>query len=193
MKMQRRGVSAIIAELLLIVITVSIGTLVYTFASTAFGGFGAGFSNLVQDEGNKLSETLVVEQVYFFANSTSCPVGVTLCSGDLFVRNTGANTLMIAEIFVTNVTSNAPVHACTLNPCQAASNLIFWEFAAGSYSQSLPFTLAGCAPNSCMASLGPGQSAQLYFTTRDSIAPGTVFAFTLVTARGNQFVAYEKA
>ena len=41
---RRHAVSPVIAELLLIVITVAIGTLVYSFASTAFGGFGSGFS-----------------------------------------------------------------------------------------------------------------------------------------------------
>lgn len=210
MRMKKRGVSTIIAELLLIVITVSIGTLVYSFASTAFGGFGAGFSNLVQNEGNSLSENLVVEQVYFFTNSTACPTGVTICSGDLFVRNTGSNTLTISEVFVTNVTANTPVHTCTTNPCTPNSNLIFWAWnpTTSSYGVTLPNTAAtsglppasawyaylqACSATPCVAGIAPGQSLQLYFTTHDSIVSGTVFAFTLVSGRGNQYVAYEKA
>ena len=210
MRMKKRAVSTIIAELLLIVITVSIGTLVYSFASTAFGGFGAGFSNLVQDQGNKLSENLVVEQVYFFTNSTSCRSSVTECSGDLFVRNTGANTLTISEIFVTNVTANTPVHACTTSPCTPNSNLIFWAWnpTTSTYGVTLPNAastsglppasswyayLQACTVAPCIAGIAPGQSLQIYFTTQDSVVPGTVFAFTLVSARGNLYVAYEKA
>ncbi len=76
---KRRAVSPVIAELLLIVITVAIGTLVYSFASTAFGGFGAGFSNLVQNAGGQLTEDVIVEQVSFFTTAPGRRADVLHC------------------------------------------------------------------------------------------------------------------
>ena len=94
-----------IAELLLIVITVAIGTLVYSFAATAFGGFGSGFSALVVNAGQQLSENLVVEQAYFFTNNSvgcvpgySGPAQPDGCGGVLYVRNVGVDPIAIEEI-----------------------------------------------------------------------------------------------
>jgi len=187
LRMRRRGVSTIIAELLLIVITVSIGTLVYSFASTAFGGFGAGFSNLVQNAGNQLAENVVVEQTYFinFNSTASCPV--TSTCGDLFIRNVGSNTATISNAYLTNITLNAPINLgaaaqCPPNPIPPNPLLICYDtYAAGGYVS--PF--AGYQ-------LPPGTSVLVRFNINAAVHPGTVYAFVLVTGRGNQFVAYEK-
>jgi hypothetical protein len=120
----------VIAELLLIVITVSIGTLVYSFASTAFGGFGAGFSNLVQEAGNQLAENVVVEQIHFFVNGT---VG-----GDLYLRNVGANTAVVLKIYVVDIspTGVTTVVASATEPYLPANGL---SMAPGT-SATLKFT-----------------------------------------------------
>jgi flagellin-like protein len=191
---KRRAVSPIIAELLLIVITVAIGTLVYSFASTAFGGFGAGFSNLVQNAGGQLTENAVVEQVSFLHNNTgnlgTCAAG-TECAGDIFIGNSGSNTVVITNIFATNVTSSTPV---------SSSNLKFWAYKAlpapGQYATILPAgppTNPTCAPTICFVSIAPGQTIMLRFVTNKPAVPGTTYAFTFLTARGNEIVAYEKA
>ena len=200
---KRSGVSPVIAELLLIAITVAIGTLVYSFASTAFGGFGSGFSNLVQNAGGQLSENVIVEQVYFLQNSTgnspagSCPstavpVQVGECAGDIFLGNVGSNTAIINSIFVDNV-SGIP------SSVVSSSNLKFWGHstiltgAGDKYNVVLPAALPGCAPATCLISIAPGQTVMLRFVTTDPLVPGTTYSFTLITARGNQIVAYEKA
>jgi flagellin-like protein len=198
---KRSGVSPVIAELLLIAITVAIGTLVYSFASTAFGGFGSGFSNLVQNAGGQLSENVVVEQVYFLQNSTgnggSCPVTAVPvqageCAGDIFLGNVGSNTAIINQIYVDNV-SGIPSSVVT------SANLKFWGHsviligAGDKYNVALPAALAGCAPATCLISIAPGQTVMLRFVTTDPVVPGTTYSFTLITARGNQIVAYEKA
>ncbi len=106
-------------------ITVAIGTLVYSFASTAFGGFGSGFSNLVSNAGQQLSETLVPEQAYFFTNSTiSCVAGapqLASCGGVLYVRNTGLNPIAIQEIYMTNITAPGGSGIATVGPVAAAA------------------------------------------------------------------------
>jgi len=195
LRIKRRGVSTIIAELLLIVITVAIGTLVYSFASTAFGGFGAGFSNLVQEAGNQLAENVVVEQVYFInvINGTlpetgnACPI--TFTCGDLYLRNVGANTVTVNNIYVTNITLNAPISPTSAPPCpnipvssSPATQVCFhtWDKPADKYDIPLPVQLT------------PGNSVMVRFFIPVAVHPGTVYAFTLVTGRGNQFVAYEK-
>lgn len=190
-----------IAELLLIAITVAIGTLVYSFASTAFGGFGSGFSNLVQNAGGQLSENVIVEQVYFLQNSTgngsSCPASavpaqVGECAGDIFLGNAGSNTAVINQIFVDNV-SGIP------SSVVSSSNFKFWAHSlvlTGSgdkYNVPLPAALTACAPATCLISIAPGQTVMLRFVTTDPVVPGTTYSFTLITARGNQIVAYEKA
>lgn len=120
-------VSPVIVELLLIVITVAIGTLVYSFASTAFGGFGAGFSNLVQNAGSQLTENVVVEQVYFLHNDTgiadSCGIPLE-CAGDIFIGNSGSNTATINDVFVTNVNSGAPLAARTSNSSHLTRSVV---------------------------------------------------------------------
>ncbi|MGD0638307.1 MAG: archaellin/type IV pilin N-terminal domain-containing protein [Nitrososphaerales archaeon] len=187
---KRRAVSPVIAELLLIVITVAIGTLVYSFASTAFGGFGAGFSNLVQNAGGQLTENVVIEQVTFLHNSTgnagTCPVA-TECSGDIFIGNSGSNTAVITGVFVTNVTGNSAV---------SSRNFEFFAYnplPVDKYNIGpLPMLLASCSV-SCFVSIAPGQTVMLRFFTSDPAVPGSTYAFTFITGRGNQIVAYEKA
>lgn len=209
---KRRGVSPVIAELLLIVITVAIGTLVYSFASTAFGGFGAGFSNLVQNAGGQLTENVIIEQVSFLHNDTGQLGGCTLgpppprilgvlggCAGDIFIGNAGSNTAVINAIFVTNVTGNPPIPG---GPVTVPGNFGFFAYDSVSHKYDTALVppilgggnpLSSCAPSKCILSILPGETVMLRFQTTDLPPAGTTFAFTFITARGNQIVAYEKA
>lgn len=177
----------------MIVITVAIGTLVYSFASTAFGGFGAGFSNLVQNAGSQLTENVVVEQVYFLHNDTgiadSCGIPLE-CAGDIFIGNSGSNTATINDVFVTNVNSGAPFGGANIE-------FLAFDTVGGHYDILLP-DVGGGNPQSlcsgtCILSIPPGQTVMLRFETNGPVSAGTTYAFTLITARGNQIVAYEKA
>jgi len=197
LRVKRRGVSAIIAELLLIVITVSIGTLVYTFASSAFGGFGAGFSNLVQGAGNQLAENVVIEQIYFInSNGTSgCPLATNSC-GDLFIRNVGSNTATISTAYLTNVTLSAPINSASVVQCTAASpaNAVPPASPPVLICYDTYHALPGTGYNVPLSGyqLSPGQSVLVRFNLNVVVHPGTVYAFILVTGRGNQFIAYQK-
>ncbi len=163
--MKRRAVSTIIAELLLIAMTVAIGTLVYSFASAAFGSFGTGFTGLVSGSGDTLSEHLIVEQISFFTNSTG---------GDLFVRNVGPKPATISAIYLDNVTAlNAPVPMCPASPPPCAT--VKWP-------SGFPVTPITVPPGSFV-------QVKIQFT-QDS---GSTYGFVVVTSRGNEVVAYEKA
>jgi flagellin-like protein len=188
LRVKRRGVSSIIAELLLIVITVSIGTLVYGFASTAFGGFGAGFSNLVQGAGSQLAENVVIEQVYFITatNSTSCPVAC----GDLFLRNVGANTVTIQAIYLIDITADLPNGTAT---CNNPSPPPFTPPPKEQVCYNTYTGLTDIYNNQLSAlSLSPTQGVMVRFNFGVAPHPGNVYSFTIVTGRGNQFVGYEK-
>jgi len=202
--------------------TVAIGTLVYSFASTAFGGFGTGFSNLVAGAGAQLSENVAIEKVQFYnsvANNTNCASfnpGPTHCGGILYVRNIGVNPVLIDAIYVGNVTSpNSPAintlapppptcSSNTMTPAVVATatpgQVCFFTFGGGTtYNNNLiPMTAAN--------EIAPGQVIEIHFMLPDSsfcalATPtnctvafgGTTYAFTLVTSRGNNFVAYETA
>jgi hypothetical protein len=213
----------VIAELLLIVITVALGTLVYSFASTAFGGFGSGFSNLVQNAGEQLQENLVVEQVYFFnTNNTvyqvsgpSCNAAATTdqqCGGVMFVRNVGAYPILLETVYLGNISASgalSTVASSTLHPDCYSNNMTQGSvcFALWNGAKYLNDFLPMTSSNEIM----PGHVATIRFvlpvdTTGDALCAtntpptwcavvhgGTVYAFTLVTSRGNEFVAYEKA
>ena len=177
---ERRAVSPVIAELLLIVITVAIGTLVYSFASTAFGGFGAGFSNLVFDAGSQLTENVVVEQVFYFHSGGTC---AGECSGTMFIGNSGSNTAVINVVYVEDVSNGSVL--------TSPKDIQFSAEIAGTYSP-VPAAMAGCSA-SCYLVIQPGQTLELRFNSTSPLVYGSTYAFTLITARGNQIVAYEQA
>ncbi len=165
MRVKRRAVSTIIAELLLIAMTVAIGTLVYSFASAAFGSFGTGFTGFVSSSGDTLSEHLIVEQVSFTYNSTCA------CS-DLYLRNVGLKPVTILAVYISNVTANLPVPVCpSASPCATVQ----WP----SGFPATPITVQ------------PGHFVQVKILfVQDS---GKTYGFVVVTSRGNEVIAYEKA
>ena len=179
----RRAVSPVIAELLLIVITVALGTLVYSFASTAFGGFGSGFSNLVQNAGQQLSENIVVEQAYFYnsvANNSGCSsadAGPTHCGGVLFVRNTGSAPVLIDDIFIGNVTSSAsePITTVPASTTFCSSNsLTPANIATATSGQICFYQFATAGPPAVVCGGNPYCNDEIPMTVTNEIMPGGV-------------------
>ncbi len=207
----------------------ALGTLVYSFASTAFGGFGSGFSNLVQNAGEQLQENLVVEQVYFFStNNTvyqstgqSCnaaAAAVQQCGGVMFVRNVGSYPILLETIYLGNITASGAlttVASSTIHPDCYSNNMTQGSVCFTRYDPAAHLGAGGwlndMLPMTSSNEIAPGQVATIRFvlpvdTTGDAacgtnlppswcavVHGGTVYAFTLVTSRGNEFVAYEKA
>lgn len=107
---RRVAVSTIIAELMLLGIVVALGTIVYTFASTAFGNFGSGFSGVISNAGDALSERIVIEQVSF----SPCP-GQTNQQACIYVRNVGQLDVTVVSVYVTDLTLNTFIGSENLN------------------------------------------------------------------------------
>ena len=91
---KRKGLSPIIAELLLIAITVTIGSTFFFVGSQSIGGYANGFSLLFNKNGNAAQEIYVVEYAQFSSGPT-----VTLT-----IRNVGYVEVELASVSLFNVT-----------------------------------------------------------------------------------------
>jgi archaellum component FlaF (FlaF/FlaG flagellin family) len=100
------GVSTVVANMLMILITLSLAAILVAWAGTTYGAFSGGSSLFFQQRGQALQERFVIENVYF--NSTNNYIRV-------FVRNVGVTDIQVVSIYVngTNPT-NVAGGTCTV-------------------------------------------------------------------------------
>ena len=78
----RKGISPIIAELLILAIVVGMGTTFYFLATTSVGGYANGFGLLFQQNGKQAQEIYDVQYAQFVSTSTTvAPVTLTNIQG----------------------------------------------------------------------------------------------------------------
>ena len=111
----RLGVSTVIANMLMILITMSLAAILVAWAGTSFGAFSSGSQLFFAQRGQALQERFVIEIVFF--NKTNNYVY-------LFVRNVGLVDIKLSSIYVNG---NAITPTCS-SPWQclgktSASNL----------------------------------------------------------------------
>src|SRR3972149_2331295 len=85
------AVSTIVANMLMIAITLSLAAILVAWAGTSFGAFSSGSQLFFAQRGQAMQERFVAENVYF--NSTQNFIR-------LFVRNVGAMEVKIVAIYV---------------------------------------------------------------------------------------------
>jgi archaellum component FlaF (FlaF/FlaG flagellin family) len=85
------AVSTVVANMLMILITLSLAAILVAWAGTTYGAFSGGSSLFFQQRGQALQERYVVEQVFF--NKTADEIMV-------FVRNVGAIEVNLVAIYV---------------------------------------------------------------------------------------------
>jgi hypothetical protein len=85
------AVSTVVANMLMILITLSLAAILVAWAGTTYGAFSGGSSLFFQQRGQALQERYVVEQVFF--NKTDSTIMV-------FVRNVGAIEVNLVAIYV---------------------------------------------------------------------------------------------
>lgn len=90
--------SEIIAALLMILVTVSLSVVIFSFATSSMSSLETDFTGLLNGSADALAEQVVVEQVTF--NVTGSSQGA-----NLYIRNVGINTVQISAVYVTNETS----------------------------------------------------------------------------------------
>lgn len=88
-----------VATLLILAVTVSLGAFVYAFASGGLGTLSQSFVNLMTNSGNSISEKFVVEQVTFTTSGGTQ-------GADVYVRNVGANPTTLVSVYIVDQSSN---------------------------------------------------------------------------------------
>jgi len=94
-----RAISEVVSTLLLVAIVVSLGALVFTFASGSLSSLTGSFSGLISNQGNAVAEHFVVEQVTITFSGTT--------GADVYVRNVGATSSILVSIYVVDQSTNA--------------------------------------------------------------------------------------
>lgn len=151
------GVSTIIANILMIAITLSLSAILIVWAGTSYGAFSGGTQIFFQQRGQALQELLVVENVFF--NKTQSRIIV-------FVRNTGAIDVNILTLYA-NGTSLTPQNTggnCVFSGTTGSINLPVGSVCGF----NLQWGSTSCTPNHC-----PWRT-------------GDTFYIVVATARGNQ-------
>jgi FlaG/FlaF family flagellin (archaellin) len=87
----RLGVSTVIANMLMILITMSLAAILVAWAGTSFGAFSSGSQLFFAQRGQALQERFVVEVVFF--NTTNHYIYV-------FVRNVGLTDFKLSAIYL---------------------------------------------------------------------------------------------
>jgi|SRR5579875_1581799 len=103
------GISEIVATVLMLAIVVGLSIVLLSYASTGLFSFASGFTNLLSNSGDALSEQVVIEQITF--NKTGSQLGA-----NIYVRNVGSVTAYVAAIYVQNLTSSSFVTSVQLSP-----------------------------------------------------------------------------
>jgi len=89
--MNRLGVSTVIANMLMILITLSLAAILVAWAGSSYGAFAGGSQLFFQQRGQALQENFVIEEVFFEKNTTGQIF--------IFVRNVGVININIAAIY----------------------------------------------------------------------------------------------
>jgi uncharacterized membrane protein len=105
---ERRAVSDGVATLLLVAIVVSLGVMVFAFASSGLGSLSQNFVNLMTGSGNAIAEHFVVEQVTY--TTSGSPQGA-----DVYVRNVGALASTLVSVYIVDQSSGVFVSQVTIS------------------------------------------------------------------------------
>ena len=92
------AVSTVIANLLMITLTISLAAILVAWAGTSFGSFSSGAQLFFAQRGQALQERFVIESVFFKCTSV-CSTGSPLTLM-IFVRNVGVESISLVAIYV---------------------------------------------------------------------------------------------
>jgi len=87
----RLGVSTVIANMLMIMITLSLAAILVAWAGNSYGAFAGGSQLFFQQRSQALQENFVIEEAFFTKSSNTL---------DIYVRNVGAIQINVVAIYV---------------------------------------------------------------------------------------------
>jgi hypothetical protein len=99
-KWSRRGISTVVANMMMIGITLSLAAILVAWAGASYGAFSGGSQLFFQQRGQALQENFVIEEVFFEKNVTNRQIFV-------FVRNVGLININVVAVY-SNGTSLTP-------------------------------------------------------------------------------------
>jgi len=100
------AVSTVVANMMMIAITLSLAAILVAWAGTSFGAFSSGSQLFFVQRGQALQERFVIENVHF--NKTQNFISV-------FVRNVGVEEIRLVAIYVNGTNpANAAGGTCTV-------------------------------------------------------------------------------
>jgi hypothetical protein len=97
----RTAISTVVANMMMITITLSLAAILVAWAGTTYGLFSGTSQNFFQQKGQSIPERFVVENVFLSKSPPQLKI---------FVRNVGAQPLFVVAIYV-NGTSFAPTES----------------------------------------------------------------------------------
>jgi FlaG/FlaF family flagellin (archaellin) len=161
MKLKRNlAVSTVIANMMMIAITLSLAAILVAWAGTSYGTFSSGSQLFFAERGQALQESFVVEEVFF--NKTA-PDQIYI-----FVRNVGLLNINIMAIYV-NGTALTPVSTGHGSTCTFSGTPPSASLGVGSVCEfSVNWPTSSCSPNYC------------------PWVTGNIFYIVVASARGNQ-------
>lgn len=157
----RLGVSTVISNMMMILITLTLAGILVAWAGTSFGAFSGGSQLYFVQSGQALQERFVIEEVFF--NKTASPQQIFV-----FVRNVGSININIVAIYV-NGTSLTPISGASHGWCSFSGAPSSASLGVASVCEfSLNWPSSACLPNHC------------------PWVTGNIFQLLVASTRGNQ-------
>jgi len=130
------AISTVVANLLMIAITLSLAAILVAWAGSTYGSFSSGAQLFFVQRGQAMQERFVVENVYF--NSSESYIRV-------FVRNVGVEEIRVVAIYVNGTnpsevsggTCAVPGSPVTMGVGSVCEFRLSWTFTGGYLSGSV--------------------------------------------------------
>ena len=113
-KRERSGVSEVVSTLLLVAIVVTLGVLVFTFASGGLSSLTGSFTRLMTNQGDAVGEHFVVMQATFAFSGTT--------GASVYVRNVGTISSTLVSVYIVDQSTGTFVKQVPLTAAQGTSN-----------------------------------------------------------------------
>jgi len=164
--LSRRGISTIVANIMMIGVTLSLGAILVAWAGQSYGAFGGGSQLYFQQRGQALQESFVIEEVFLI--KTGSPNDQI----DIYVRNVGLININVAAIYVngTSLTPQSP-GTCTFSGTPSSASIGVQQVC----EFNVDWPQSNCSPNYC-----PWNS-------------GNILVIVVASQRGNQVAATWRA
>jgi archaellum component FlaF (FlaF/FlaG flagellin family) len=118
----RLGVSTVIANMIMITITLSLAAILVAWAGTSYGAFTGGTNVFFGQREQALQENFVIEEAFFIKSSNTL---------DIYVRNVGAIQISVVAIYVngtsisgSNIQTGGSPPLCSLSTSTNPTTLV---------------------------------------------------------------------